>query len=59
MDCLRSLTMNEILESLDNFSILGQLNTNSLSQVAEPWAFIIDEDIVKEQLYETYLKVRY
>jgi len=56
MDCLRSLTMNEILESLDNFSILGQLNTNSLSQVAEPWAFIIDDDIVKEQLYETYLK---
>jgi len=56
VECLRSLTMIEILQSLDNFSIAGQFNSNSLSQVAEPWSFIIDDDIVKEQLYETYLK---
>lgn len=54
--CLRKLSSDEILETLANFSIGGQLNVASLSQVAEPWAFILDHDILHEQLYYTYLK---
>uniref|UniRef100_F6SXV5 Carboxylic ester hydrolase n=1 Tax=Ciona intestinalis TaxID=7719 RepID=F6SXV5_CIOIN len=54
--CMKSKTMEETLAALRNFSIVNQINPNSLTQVFEPWAPVLDEDLLNEHPYYTFLK---
>ncbi|XP_078495956.1 crystal protein-like [Ciona intestinalis] len=54
--CMKSKTMDETLAALGNFSIVNQINPNSLTQVFEPWAPMLDEDLLNEHPYYTFLK---
>ncbi|CAK8697346.1 unnamed protein product [Clavelina lepadiformis] len=56
--CLRKLTMSHVLTCLYTFPLIDQYNKNSFSQLFEPWAPVIEHDLLEEHPYYAFLEGR-
>ena len=62
MNCLRQIPMENILRHLENFPTVDQVNLNSFSQLFEPWAPIIDNELLTKHpfyLFKEVMKTNY
>jgi len=57
MTCLRSLSSEKVFEAFNELEISDLVNVNSFSQIFEPWAPMLDGDLLSEHPFYTFQKV--
>jgi len=57
MTCLRALSQEEVLTAQKSIPIEDLININSLTQLFEPWAPVIDDELLYEHPWRTFSKV--
>jgi len=57
MECLRRIPAENILQHLETFPVLLQLNINSFTQLFEPWAPVIDDVLLPQHPFFLFKEV--